>query len=241
MTIVIDRPGTSVDELRAACRQVEPGSFLALLSAEDRSALGACGAVCRYEPGERLMHRGEPAESVMVLLSGRVKVGRVDSRGCEVVLGFRGPGDLLGERTSILGPSRASDVAALEPVTVHRVAVSAFDALLLRRPSVALTLVDVLGGRLRDADDKLTEHGELGTSGRIAARLLELCDRYGEVTEAGTAIQLALTQEDLRGWTASSRAGVASALRTMRQCGWIATQRRRIVVLDRDALTRLAA
>jgi CRP-like cAMP-binding protein len=78
------------------------------------------------------------------------------------------------------------------------------------------------------------------TVGRIAARLVELCERYGEAVGEGIEIQLPITQEDLAGWVASSRAGAADALRTMRKLGWIKTGRRRITVLDLEALAARA-
>ena len=110
----------------------------------------------------------------------------------------------------------------------------------MQRPTAALTLIDVISRRFRDANRKRVQFGDLDTVGRVAARLIELCERYGERTDAGIQIGLPLTQEDLGSWTASSRAGVAGALRTMRELGWIATERRRITVLDLDALARRA-
>ena len=72
-------------------------------------------------------------------------------------------------------------------------------------------------------------------------RLLELSDRYGDRTDEGIRIRLPLTQDDLGSWTSSSRAGVAGALRTMRDLGWIETERRLITVLDMKALAQRAA
>ena len=61
---------------------------------------------------------------------------------------------------------------------------------------------------------------------------------YGEVTPEGTIISLPLTQEELGAWTGASHAGVAKALQTLRELGWIQTQRKRIVVRNMDALRR---
>jgi CRP/FNR family cyclic AMP-dependent transcriptional regulator len=99
----------------------------------------------------------------------------------------------------------------------------------------------VISRRFREANTARFQFGELDTVGRVAARLIELCERYGDQTPAGVEIGLAVTQEDLGSWTASSRAGVAEALRTLRNLGWIQTERRRITVLDLDALAQRAA
>jgi CRP-like cAMP-binding protein len=85
------------------------------------------------------------------------------------------------------------------------------------------------------------QFGDLDTIGRVAARLIELSERYGDRTGVGIEITLPITQEDLGSWTASSRASVAGALRTMRDLGWIATERRRITLLDLNALEQRAA
>jgi CRP-like cAMP-binding protein len=219
----------------------EPGTFLALLADRDRDALLALGALRRFARGERLMHQGEPGDRLLVLLGGHVKASFVDPGGREVVLSFRGPGDVLGELTFMHAEPRSSNVTAIEPVEARGLAASEFRAFLVQRSTAALTLIDVISSRFRDANLKRVEFGDLDTVGRVAARLVELCERYGDRTEAGIQIGLPVTQDDLGSWTASSRAGVAGALRSMRELGWVKTERRRITVLDVDALTRRAA
>lgn len=224
-----------------AVQRAEPGTFLALLSERDLNVLRGLGGPRRFNRGEKLMHQGEPGDRVLFLLAGHAKASSVDSRGRETVLSFRGPGDILGELTFSRGDPRSSSVTAIEPVEAQAVASSDFRAYLEQRPSAALTLIDVISQRFRDANRKRVQFGDLDTIGRIAARLVELCERYGDRTDAGTAIRLPVTQEDLGSWTASSRAGVAGALRTMRQLGWITTERRQITVLDLDAVARRGA
>jgi CRP-like cAMP-binding protein len=224
-----------------AAARPEPGTFLALLSDPDRAALLALGGLRRFARGERLMHQGEPGDRVLVLLDGHVKASVADARGHERVLSFRGPGDILGELTFTHAEPRSSSVVAIEPVEAHAAAASEFRAYLERTPSAALSLIDVSSRRFREANVARREFGDLDTVGRVAARLIELADRYGEPAGDGTRIRLPITQEDLGSWTASSLAGVAGALRTMRELGWIETERRRITVLDAEALARRAA
>ena len=224
-----------------AVNWAEPGTFLALLSDDDRGSLLTLGGRRRFARGERLMYQGEPGDRVLIVLSGHVKASTSDSRGREVVLSFRGPGDVLGELTFGTAEPRSNSVIAIEPVEAQAVAASEFRGYLEQRPTAALTLIDVISRRFRDANSKRLQFSELDTAGRIASRLIELCDRYGDRTGSGTEIRLPVTQEDLGSWTASSRAGVANALRTMRELGWIETERRRITVLDLDALAQRAA
>jgi len=77
--------------------------------------------------------------------------------------------------------------------------------------------------------------------GRLAARILELAERHGEPSAEGVSLTSPLSQEDLAAWTGASRAGVADALRAMRELGWLQTVRRTMVVRDIDALRARAA
>lgn len=220
--------------------RAEPGTFLALLSAADRDEVLKLGGPRNFAQGEHLMHLGDPGDHVLLLLEGHVKASVIDSRGREVVLSFRGPGDVLGELTFTRAEPRSSNVIAIESVAARAVAASEFRTFLERRPTAALTLIDVISRRFREANTARFQFGELDTIGRVAARLVELCERYGDHTGTGIEILLPVTQEDLGSWTASSRAGVADALRSLRELGLIQTERRRITVLEPEVLSRRA-
>ena len=187
------------------------------------------------------MHQDEPGERVLILLEGHVKASFVDPEGREIVLSFRGPGDVLGELSFNRAEPRSSGVIAIEQVVARALAATEFRSFLMSRPTAALTLIDVMSRRFRDANRKRVQFAAQDTIGRIATRLIELAERYGDRTEAGIEIRLPVTQADLGGWTASSRAGVTGALRTMRELGWIKTERRRIILLDVEALSQRAA
>jgi len=225
----------------SAPRSVERDTFVELLSDSDRADLLELGGLRRYNRGEHLMHQGEPGDRVLILLRGHVKATFLDDRGREIVLSFLGPGDVLGELSFAHARPRSSNVIAIEPAEARALAASEFRGYLRRRPTAALTLLDVLSERFRDADRKRVQFGASDTIGRLAARLIELGERYGVRSDEGTRIELPVTHDELGGWTASSRAGVAAALRTMRELGWIRTERRRITILDLDALSQRAA
>jgi CRP/FNR family cyclic AMP-dependent transcriptional regulator len=220
--------------------QPEAGTFLALLDAGDRKRLEAFGRICRFPRGTRLMHEGEPGERVMILREGHVKASCVTPEGHELVLSFRGPGDVLGE-LSFLDAQRSSSVTAIEPVEAFVISAASFRAYLEATPAAAITMIDVISRRFRDANRKRIQFGASDTVGRVAARLVELVERYGESSGGAIRIGLPITQEELGSWTASSRAGVAKALHTLRDLGWIETDRMRITICDLDALRTRAA
>jgi CRP-like cAMP-binding protein len=210
--------------------------FLDALSQEQVEALRAIGRTRRYASGERLFLEREPGDAVLVLQSGRVKLSSITDGGREALLGIREPGELIGEMSAIDEVPRSATATALEPVEVLALSSRAFTAYLERTPGVALVLVRVLNRRLRDADRKRTEFLAQDTVGRVSSRLVELADRFGQTGDDGTHIDLAITQEDLAGWTGSSREAVIRALRTLRELGWIETRRRGVTLLDVEML-----
>jgi CRP/FNR family transcriptional regulator, cyclic AMP receptor protein len=215
---------------------LEPESFAALLEAEDWLALQARGQRRKIARAAVLMYEGDPGDRVLVLLAGRVKVTTTGDDGQETLLSIRGPGEILGELSFLDDQPRLSTVTTLEPVDILAIASGEFARYLEERPRVALVVLRTLSTRFRDQSRKRVQFRELDTVGRLAARLVELCERYGEVTPEGTIISLPLTQEELGAWAGASHAGVAKALQTLRELGWIQTQRRQIVVSNIDAL-----
>lgn len=217
---------------------VQEGSFFATLSDEEREALRTRGAKRPFPAGAFLFTEGDSSDHVFVVMSGRLKLCSFTEDGREVVLGIRGPGDLLGEFAAIDEEPRSASVAALEAVEALVIPSERFLDFLTEHPLVAIRLLRSLTRKLRDADRKRVEFGAYDTAGRVARRLVELAERFGTGDAGGVRIDLPLTQEELAGWTGSSREAVAKALKTLRDRGWIETRRRSIVVVDADALRR---
>lgn len=215
-----------------------PG-FLDLLAEDERRELESRGGRRHFQAGSTLMQEGAPGAEVMVLITGRVKVTVTTAEGREIVLQFCGPGELLGELSVVDRGARSGTTEALEPVEALAVAASDFRSL-IERPAFAAALMRSLIERFRDADRRLVEFAAAQTLGRISARLVELVDRFGEPTDDGIEIALPISQEELAGWTASSREAVAKALASLRAMGAIRTERRRITVLDPERLHELA-
>ncbi|HWX96958.1 MAG TPA: Crp/Fnr family transcriptional regulator [Solirubrobacteraceae bacterium] len=217
------------------------GTFLASLNDGECESLYGLGVVRSYPPGAVLMFQGEVDDRTMILMAGRVKVARVEHDGRELMLDIRDPGDLLGELAFIDGGPRVATVTALEPVKALVTPAKALRGHLETTPRVAVVLLEIVAHRLRESSIRRSQFAVADTMGRLAARILDLADRYGEPSEDGIRLTTPLSQEDLAAWTGASRAGVAEALRVMRELGWVQTERRNIVVRDADALRDRAA
>jgi CRP-like cAMP-binding protein len=215
--------------------------FLGALSAEEGDDLKSCGVTRRFPRGAALFHERQMPERVMVVVSGFVKLISVSDEGKEVLLALRGAGDLLGELGAFDGQPRSASAIALDGVDALVVPVADFKGFLERHPRVALAIIEMLATRLRHADRKRIEFAAQDSMSRVAARIVELSEHFGEERDGTIRIELPISQEELAGWTGCSRDSVVKALQAMRGLGWIDTERRRITVFDSEALRRRAA
>ncbi len=190
--------------------------------------------------GTILFTEGDVSNRVILLLSGRVKVSSVSEDGHETVLGFRGAGDVLGELSAIDGEEHLATVTVVEAGEALVVSAQQFLAALAEQPGLALVLLRSIVGRLRDADRKRAEFTGLDVVGRVAHRLVELAERYGEASDDAIQIGIQISQRELAGWVGSSREAVNKALGQLERRGLIAAERRHLIVLDLDGLRERA-
>ena len=213
-------------------------TFLGGLSPGQLESLRAVATARTYPRGTVLFHEQQISDRVVAIVAGRVKLSCISEEGREVLFAIRGPGELIGEMSALDGEPRSASATALDALEVLSIPATDFYAFICGNPDAALLIIRMLSRRLRDSDRKRFEFASQDSMGRVAARLVELVEQFGQETERGVRIDLPLSQEELAGWTGSSREAVSKALSAMRELGWLDTQRRSITVRDLDALRR---
>jgi len=202
-------------------------------------ALRRDGHLVRFRRGQALFTQGDRAERVFVIERGWVIISCVAPGAREIVLGLRGPGDVIGELSSLDGEPRSATALAVGEVAAI-VAPASVLTRALRDADIANELIRVLAVRLRDADRKRLEFASLDTLGRVAWRLLELGEQFGEAGADGITVELPLSQEQLASWCGASREATVKALAALRTLGCVTTGRRTLHILDVEALRRHA-
>jgi len=215
-------------------------TFFGSLAETDRAALLEVTRERVLTSGESLFRHGDPGSSFAVLLTGRFKVVSRAGTGRNVLLGLRGPGDLVGEIAILDKGARTADVVAVEPARVAIGSAETLRRVLDERPSVMLALARSLNRRLREADEGRVELAALTGNARVAVRLVQLARRYGQSSADGLVIALPLSQDEIADWTGLSRPAVARALAEFRQAGLVVTGRRSLTLPDADRLQTYA-
>ncbi|HEX9681447.1 MAG TPA: Crp/Fnr family transcriptional regulator [Acidimicrobiales bacterium] len=207
---------------------------------DDWASIVARGTARRWRPGAVLWREEEETDHVLALESGRVKAVAVAPTGREVLFCIREPGELVGEYSAIDGRPRSASIVALDAVHGYLLSAAAFNELLDERPRISLHLLRDLAGQLRQASRSAVDLGTGDIDQRVARRLLDLAERFGEYNGGVVAVSLNLTQDDLASWVGASREAINRSLRSMRENGHIETGRQRIMVTDVAGLRSVA-
>lgn len=210
--------------------------FLRQLGRDDADALLALARRQRVRRNQPILRAGAAGDGVVIVLEGRVKLVAFGVDHREVVLGIRGPGELIGEMAALAGQRRTASAIAVDDVEAGYLGADELRTFLIEHPQVALVLIRTLVHRLAEADRDRIDLATQDSVGRVAKRLVELAAEHGTPHGDGTRIQLSLTQDELASWTGATRETVSRALGLMRRLGWIGTEHRTITVLDPVAL-----
>lgn len=212
------------------------GSLIEALTEDERQALTGRAIRRRVPRGTTLFMEGHAVDRVGVILQGRVKVCHLTDDGQEIMFTLREPGDLLGHMEAVTAGIAIATVITLEPLEGLFLSAGDFRAFLQEHPRVALLLLERMTRHLIDSDRRRLELIAHDSVGRVARRLVDLADRYGEPVEGGVRITLPISQTELAGWVGISRKAVSNTLQVLRRRGWIQTGRKTIIVKDLDAL-----
>jgi CRP/FNR family transcriptional regulator, cyclic AMP receptor protein len=203
-------------------------------------ALIARGHIKKYAKGDVVYRRGDQGDSLMVLLSGRMKVANVTTDAHEVILNFIGVGDVNGEIAALDGRQRSADTVALQACEVFTVYTRDLLPILLQHPSALLEITQILCERLRSVS-ALVEDSTLEMRGRTARGLLRLADKLGRTSKSGICLELSVSQKELGGYLGLSRENVSRQLGQLKHTNVIRIDGAQITITDQAGLTAIAA
>jgi CRP-like cAMP-binding protein len=183
--------------------------------------------------GEVVFHRGDPADTLHLVVKGRFAARMTTPVGDTATITVHGPGDAFGELALVgTGAARSTTVAALEPGETFAVHRDDFTRLRARYPAVDDVLVQLLARRLRRTSELLLEALYASAEVRVLRRLVELSEVYGP--------EIPLTQDELGSLAGTSRATVNRVLRAEAERATVTLRRGRTTVVDAPALARRA-
>ncbi len=183
----------------------------------------------------KILYMPEDTSEVLFLLKrGRVQLYRISPDGKKLVIATIGPGAVFGEMALIGQGMHNTFAEAVEECELYVMSRDDVERLLLTKPKVALRIFEVLGRRLKEAEARLEEIAFKSIPARLAGLLLQLADEAGSETIVGH------THQDLGERIGTYRETTTQTLNAFRAGGLIDIGRKRVTILDREGLRRIA-
>ena len=208
--------------------------LLRSVQASDLEPIAAASRLRAVRRGQVLFTAGDPSDTVILVVSGRVKVVVRSADGAELTLTVVQPGGSLGELSVADGGPRSADAEALEDSRVLLVPNDLIAELSSRVPSVTQALMTSIAATLRRLTEAASDLVFLDLPRRVAKVLLSQPRRDDGV------IELKMSQEELAHQVGGSRQSVNLALRGFERRGWIEVHDRAVTLRQAEALARFA-
>lgn len=191
------------------------------------------------ERGERLFRFGDALSAVYVARDGAFKTVSLSESGVEQVIGFHLPGELIGLDALGTGMHRCEAVA----LTTANVCEVPFDELAnvaAQLPSLQQQLMRVIGQSVGRDHDHMEMLVRRQANERIALFLHGLGERLQHIGQSGTDIRLPMSREDIACFLGLALETVSRGFTRLQDDGVISVFGRRVEVVDREVLNRLA-
>lgn len=185
------------------------------------------GNVRRYPAHTVLITEDDAADTLYIILSGRVKVYASNESGKDVILSVLAAGDLVGEM-AIDGGARSASVMTLEPTSCAVVGGADLRAFIVAHPDFAHHLILKLIARIRWLTGRVKSLALEDVYGRVVALLQATSEPDGERHRIVTQ---KMTQQDIAEQVGSSREMVSRIFKELTLGGYVAVERGRIRVL----------
>ena len=185
------------------------------------------GNVKRYPAHTVLITEEDDADTLYIILSGRVKVYASNESGKDVILSVLTTGDLVGEM-AIDGGSRSASVMTLEPTSCAVVGGADLRAFIVAHPDFAHHLILKLIARVRWLTGRVKSLALDDVYGRVVALLQATSEPDGEQHRIVTQ---KMTQQDIAERVGSSREMVSRVFKELTVGGYITVEGGRIRVL----------
>jgi CRP/FNR family transcriptional regulator, cyclic AMP receptor protein len=203
------------------------------LPSHERTLVAGCFRLDERLQGERF---SGATSSLVLVVAGRVRVFVEGPDERELTLALLDAGDAF-----LAAPIDGARIEALENAALGTCSESDLSRLVETAPNFGMRVLRLLLDSARGVGDDLARLAFCAVPQRLAAKLLELMDRYGRVTPSGIRIDVRFTHLQLSAMIGTSRETLTKALGELRATGTVDVRDRLIWVLDPHALAAASA
>ena len=216
-------------------------SLFAALSAAERGQIEHRLAHKTYNRDEYLFFEGDPAEWLVYVVEGRVKMIKHSESGRETLLATFGSGQIVGEVGVLVGDTYPATAQALEPTVTLNLRRAEYVDLVREHPDLAWALIAELGRRLQRAHETIRSLAVEKVERRVARVLLRMASASGERLEGGAVrITVPLSRQDIADMAGTVLETAIRTLSKFQKQGLVKTTAGRLVLLQPHKLVAIA-
>ncbi len=213
------------------------------LSSTEMDAIAARAPMQTVAVGNVFFAPEQQTEVLFILKRGRVRIFRLSPHGKALTTAIITPGTIFGEMTFLGQQMHNSYAEALDACVICLMSKEDVYQMLLSDPRIAARIAEILGQRLIEIEQRLTDVIFKSVPQRIASVILTL-GRGEPPTRrwsfSASFTEVRLTHEQLAELVGTSRESTTKVLNDMRERGLIALRRGTIIIHDRTALEAFA-
>ncbi|MEO1652683.1 MAG: Crp/Fnr family transcriptional regulator [Bacteroidota bacterium] len=192
-----------------------------------------------YPKGSIIFHEHNYPLGLFGIYKGKVKIYKTAETGKEHILSLAREGDVLGYRSLVSGEKYEVSAATLEDCQVCFIPKNVFMDILKQSNNLTGTVMEMLTGDLKVAENKITHMAQKTVKERVAETLLMLKEFYGFDTD-GSTINVSLSREDIANLVGTATETLIRSLAEFKKNQIIDLKGKKISILNHKLLDRIA-
>ncbi len=228
---ILNKSKTRMQNISKA--QVVRQSFIfSRLNDRELAELAKLAVERSFKAGEFIFWEGDDPDWFYIMAEGQVKALKHASTGKEFIIAFFGPGEIFGEVAVFENKPYPASAQAGSQTKVLGIERGDFVSFLTSHPEVALRIINVLGGRLREAQARLRDLAGERVEQRLARTLLMLSSKLGPT--------LPFTRQEIADMAGTTTETAIRFMSRLKYGGIIRSVRGKTVILDETKLRLLS-
>ena len=222
------------------CEQciVREFSSLKALNKEELFKMADCKTSYTIKKGEPIFEEGESVNGIFCVKDGVCKLSKLSANGKDQIVKLAKSGELLGQRSLISDEPTNLSAVALEDMEVCFIPKSEIMNFFNQNNQFSMNVMKTICGDLKEADDHMVSMAQKSVKERLAETLLYLEDNFGKNNDGSLRIQL--SREELAGIIGTATESCIRLLSEFNKNGLVDLTGKKITILDRNKLKRMA-
>jgi len=190
--------------------------------------------------GEDLFHEGKHPRGLFCVQNGKLKVSQIGKEGKEQIVHLIKNGDPMGHRALFDDEIYSCSAIAIDKSQLCFIPKSSFFNLLAEDHSLHTEVTRLLSRELKEAEQNITNTGQLSVEIRLINTLIKLCKSFG-FEEDQITINVKMSRSDLANLVGTSRETVTRKLYQLEKKKLIRLHRKNIQISSLKALETTAS